>query len=837
MELETYNPLIKNKMELNTDSGSIEITRKNLSRYFKKVYVICPFKNEPISENIYFEKIKKENLEDMYKKLLITEASLKLVINSNHFYNLILMDKEDLEKFNHFGLELSDKNLVLPILNISFLNLQNYLKLAFGHYNFRELYNTVFLTKNFKSNNYQRMVNVTEMIKLLEENYYWTRSHNCNINITDEFINRRLSEKKNININKQNTNYLSSLSKKKYKHVDISNGIYDNNYIKYRINKSPEINIDEFNVLYQTLNDIQKKHLIFYLMSSKHLCHLVVNNRYILDEINKMDQKKDIKLLQYCLGYSWLKFYFDECIKKRNITKDDDFIFDINTASKLKAFPVSKDYKQNPYLPILVDDKELNRNIMGISFNRLDNLGNNVICNFDEFMYRFNIFITGSKDNYLFKDIDFKKYELAISGSIITACLQKNHPLLSILKDPEGNMEKLFDRYFDEFYGNSDVDFMIRGHDIIEFIKKVKMIYNQIRLNVIEKNIKANLDDIKIEYIKTIFLFVKSDFVKDKIVNDEFSFNYIINNINNKEVIDLFKPYIEEKLEEYYYHLLENYSKDEVKKIKEKYKELFDDSINKIQITIQNNNFGYNSTLPEINTKIDTEKLENEIDNIDEANKMEYHYERMGLEISMKAKISSKHFKKTLELFCYNADDPFYLVSSFHLPCVRGYFQGDNVYLTPSCISSHLTYINLDYKYFAGSKDPCEIINKYRFRGFGTILNRYEINNYLTFTKNNQYWSKEYNLSHISKQSTKQLIGFLSINNPVFRKKKYVEVVKFNYKELDPQPIENFNPNEIYNVYFEQFYGDHIDSDKVYRTVLFNGKIKPLNHKLIDKLI
>ena len=34
-----------------------------------------------------------------------------------------------------------------------------------------------------------------------------------------------------------------------------------------------------------------------------------------------------------------------------------------------------------------------------------------------------------------------------------------------------------------------------------------------------------------------------------------------------------------------------------------------------------------------------------------------------------------------------------------------------------------MTLINIDYKYFAGSKDPIEIINKYRQRGYSLPLN------------------------------------------------------------------------------------------------------------------
>ena len=68
------------------------------------------------------------------------------------------------------------------------------------------------------------------------------------------------------------------------------------------------------------------------------------------------------------------------------------------------------------------------------------------------------------------------------------------------------------------------------------------------------------------------------------------------------------------------------------------------------------------------------------------------------------------------------------------LPIVRSYYDGNTVYITPSCISACMTFLNMDYKYFAGSKDPIEIINKYRSRGFGTILNENEIKRLLEYS-------------------------------------------------------------------------------------------------------
>lgn len=60
-----------------------------------------------------------------------------------------------------------------------------------------------------------------------------------------------------------------------------------------------------------------------------------------------------------------------------------------------------------------------------------------------------------------------------------------------------------------------------------------------------------------------------------------------------------------------------------------------------------------------------------------------------------------------------------------HIPAVRGYFDGKNIYCTPSCLAYTLPcYIDsLDhYHYFSGKKSPMSVLEKYHFRGLQTDL-------------------------------------------------------------------------------------------------------------------
>ena len=108
-------------------------------------------------------------------------------------------------------------------------------------------------------------------------------------------------------------------------------------------------------------------------------------------------------------------------------------------------------------------------------------------------------------------------------------------------------------------------------------------------------------------------------------------------------------------------------------------------------------------------------------------------------------------------------------MSRFHLPIVRSYYDGSEIYLTPSCVFACMTLLNIDYKYFAGSKDPIEIINKYRMRGFGTILNEKEIVRLIEYSSLIPKWKNSYNLNIQSNKTSIMHINMINNNYLQFR--------------------------------------------------------------------
>ena len=165
------NPLLKNKMELQLEDNTVVLSLINMSKFFQKIYVLCPFKNDILDDFIFDRKVPKDKWQEIGNKLVLSETSIKLINNFDHNHNLTLVNSSEIEQFNHFGFELSDKILVLPIFNISYLNIKNYLKIYEGNSKMCDLYNTLVLNQVFSNNsklNYNSLLYITDIIKNLD---------------------------------------------------------------------------------------------------------------------------------------------------------------------------------------------------------------------------------------------------------------------------------------------------------------------------------------------------------------------------------------------------------------------------------------------------------------------------------------------------------------------------------------------------------------------------------------------------------------------------------------------------------------------------------------------
>jgi hypothetical protein len=757
--------------------------------------------------------------------------------NKTHFNNILILSDNQLSKYNIFNYDLNIKNIILPILNINFNNIIYYINQYESTYTLENLYNLIVLNNYFsiESSNYQANEYICHFINNLDETNYWCNYSNCLLNITKTFSSRKFScnpnrisdtnlskivknifneENKNKNLLDTDTNhdYLFDMQKKN-NFVDISN-IIEKDKKYYYIESNTNFTKEDINRLFDSLNTDKQRYLLFSnLVITKKYCHLVVNNSYILT-LMKDVIRKFAYLYRYLFGYAWLKFYSEECIKKSNVKTNDNFIFDINTASLLPIFPFNHAKpKDNPYMPILVSDQILNPfdNFCGLS----DYISNDKkFCSIEEFRERLNIFCTGNKKNNIFENIDFQKYDIAITGSVMTGCIPFNHLLLSrFKKSPETDdkiFNELYNNYFDEYYAKSDIDIMFKTKDTTKFIDNVKDFYNELNINISKIN---NIDHKSSLILNKIgYLFVSEKFINQNIKN--YDIKFIIDNINSNEIKDIFRPYYENLVKIKYDELIKDINID----IINKYPEIFicDANID-FRIYINQNEF----------INIDSSSYNKNLD--------------IDLKYTYKYHIISPLLNRDLELFPIHYDDFFGVVSRFHMPVVRAYYNGLNVFMTPSCISAFVTDTNIDYKYIAGTKDPMDIISKNRLRGYGVYLNKNEINLITNYSKNVLFWN---NLYSCLQNTNLKVCGPLDINHKFFRPRLYNADHYINYKYVETNNRYN-NSNigiplyqiasKITDIIIKKFKcicNNEINYDK-FQTIDSNGHINILKKYII----
>lgn len=832
------NPLVASQQ---IDTNDIDI----ISREYYNIYILTLKENiTTIDESIYSYTIDKEVYNKICDNIILLKAPLSLIKNFTHYSKIIILSKSAIEKFNVNNYQLQDKNLVLMMLNISYQNIKLYLLQYEKTNTLVDIYKTIVVNKYFNIDftNYTALEVLKKNILNISESNYWTYSYNCLPNLSLCFEKRKLNYHYLKNINKDFENYLKDALKKS-NYIDPSRVLLTSEY-KYKINTNNIFSKEEITNLLMGLPNRERFFLFCNLIISKSYSHLVLNNQPLL-LFMKPTISKFIQLFRYLFGYAWIRFYFEESIKKSYMTKDDQFIFTIDTAASLPIFPFSMSQpKMNPYCTILVNDQILNSeyNIGGFfdykesQITKFKNkhkfFSNNGIATLDEFRKNLNVFLTGNPLKNILENIDWEKLNIAIGGSIMCACIQKHHPLIDLFSNY--NEDEGLKRYYNEYYANADVDIMFLGEDVLDFMDRVKVFYNQIVINTCIMNSYAETSHIKLVCNKFVYLFVTENDIKEIISkNSEFTYDQIIHNFEKTEVKNLFLDLLTNQLEKYKKNFFSKLSEDQI----EKYEVQYNDYINF-------DNLEFRIRL----SKKKDETVDNDSDN-------ETDNYKTGIGITYKYRIQSPHLDFPFELFMVKYSF-MSVVQNFHLPCVRSYYDGNNVYLTPSCITAHLTYMNLDYKYFAGTKNPIEIINKYRMRGFGTWLNEDEKIIFLKYSVENQNWNNLYCINFTDEKSIVSNLGSLKIDHKIFRPRLFnpddfihsqpVDIQSGYFSVTSINSNEKFETKHDYIIELDNRYNNRLDITKNpqhnlpsilfenLQTINFSGSINPVEKWIIE---
>jgi len=760
-----------------------------------------------------YKNFTKEQFTSICKNFKLLIGHYNMLYNDFHRYNSIIIDKLYLEIIDS-DIELNNEELVITFFGLK----EEYIKIYLEQYisnniftryiNLKEIND--YVNHDYVSINY----NLNNMLSNLNESNYWSHIKNCKLNITIPFCERTFkNEIKNIKnekvlkimkkVDESDNDYLLFM-KRNQLFTDISSNIKKDGYNNYLISDNY---YDDYDKVYNIIVNIKNKKelylLVMNLLVSKEYCHLIINNYNVMRYLNNIDENNEsfiskyYIIFKYVLSYCWITLYMEEAIKKSMIEENDRFVFSINTANLLPYYPFNT-YKpcSNPYFSVLIDKKiiDIKNNFIGVGCTELTGAKNknNKIVSLNEFKNRLQIFINTSYESCnIFENIIWDN--IAISGSIISACLPKTHPLMFYFyKDNNYDLEvtdEAFLNYINHFYKSSDLDIMCNKQNIFEFIDKAIEIYDCISDNIakINKNVKTEI----IENCST-YININKEFIENKLVNKDMNFDHIISNLNDYKIKEkIYYHYKKWKLKEIEKYIETDYFKNE------KYNIFFNFNKNII--------IKYNKDQDE-NLKI---------------------YENLKFKIK-----ANKILKRDIEFFKIKYPSFFSTVSRFHLPCVRAYYSGNDVKILPTCITAMMTFMNIDYKYFAGTSSPYEIINKYRFRGFGTILNDNEKINLVEYSKRIKKWQDKYQISN-NIQSIKNVFDVKNILFTIDTKKFYnIEKKLISSKDVflitDDIPVIKYMSGNMKTKHLYKFYDD------IETVIKKNGYIRPFKKYFID---
>lgn len=763
--------------------------------------------------NIYDQVINKNTLKKVCGYFDMFTTGTRLVYVKKHQESTIRVKGEDIQEY--FPNEKFDINeMIILMLERSRRNAVIYTSFYQKDVHFNDLRTALSLVK-FYNKDKDGLVKekVISMICGIDHSF-WADKRNCNINMTNEF-NERIYVKcdkveddtgyghtKNVKKNPRIFTVLQTLQNQKKERTYYAQSFTEKNgFTKKSV----------FDLYKLLTEDYERYYYLTTLMTSKSYCHLVFCNADLLKVATPFIEKHRLGF-KYAMSYGWLYMYIDEGIFHTRTTKNSRYVMDINTACLLpKFYTLSQDLHQNPYTTYMLDEKVADPMRNYQSLWGMSDLKYYGTCTLPVFQKRFNLFMTGREDSDIFKGLNWKKF--GVSGSVIPACLQKWSPLIENVSTKDLSEADRFLMFIRNYYSGSDVDLMCKCNNLYEFMDLSVHVIDTIKNNITD----YKDDDIHIDYVKNSMVHVTDDFIaeylddiKDHLFesgNDEFDTKKIkslVNSLDTEMVEYIYEKYLGAKkkinsnISKYY---SENVKQKKNHEMTKKLLKLFVKKTprDKIRVKMQpeflkgkdilgDNNNGYSGEM-----KFYVNDFKSEKDHVSpENNKLLF----VVLE-TIRFQFTSPKIMRCIELFSTKWPDFFALVGKFHYPCVRAYYQGDNVWIEPSCLTAMMTGNNMDYKYFSSTKDPTKIGNKYRTRGFGSMYNEEELKHCLEYNATSNDDGGLYKIDPKDEEAVKKYLSPQEISSDIFKK----------LLKTDPNVKEEsyLNPKLPYIKTFEQF--------------------------------
>ena len=844
--------------------------RQIMEEYNTSVFVLCLKdnieNNDGLSKIFNYKLTSDDMLNIVSSTELINVSPQFLYLNKNRLLSrAMVIDSDLLLKYydiqKNLNNDIGDNIIVLPMINYNINHISLINTLLYNNIDINVTLDLINILNDISDKN--EFVN-TQINTLLEkilslDEKFWTKDNNCDLNLTRYFVKRNYDNTlnkinqggvgdllDNDNDNNDNNDELDNINNDfEGKNRDDDESEYNGTYqipnrehinLRVLLNKNDKrifyaTNLEKLTLtkeylklLFEILDEKQQYLLLHALISSKDYCHLILNNKELLEFCAPLFEKYK-SIVRYSLGYGWLSLYTEECIFKTRVTKNNRCVFDIDTASKLPLFPVTyKNLKLNPYFTLLVNDKNLNFTNESIE-PLLDY--NNIYgtCDMNEFQRRYNIFTTGNEKYNLFDGLNWDKF--AVSGSIIPACVQKGNPLLKFISLRETDNNRKWKIYFDTYYGNSDIDLMCNEPKILNFMDCANNVYETLKNNIGNYFGEDMQNKLKVNYIEALSIMItpyykkhftddfinniSADDIKNIILNNGYYANKDRDNKNdddketeNKLLEKLYEFYLEEKnkLNGYLENILDISTMNLIQQEYFKNRKIEDMRCYYLD--------KYIPTKDEYMTRASDSEICYFINDFKDVNNRVPESENyLVIKINENIRIKFSHpLVKTTELFRCKGNDFFNVVAKFHLPCVRAYYQGNNVYMLPSFITSMMLGLNIDVKIFMGASSASNILNKYSLRGYGTILNDKEYRQYNNNLENkirDENLNKFLSINKIIYEDTLMKTynsEYDNINNIVI---KNDELNIFNFRTIDA--YGNVVPYyyEVINLYYKKF--------------------------------
>jgi hypothetical protein len=850
-----------------------EISKKDLYNTYDRVLIMCmknsyDTNNETTSVDVMhiFDHVLTNDVVDKMKNNFVFVVGNKNLLKQNtHHKMALIIDRKYLEPFNNSQIHLHNTEIVIPMYELKGDNAETYASLYDDSTNIHDL-EKILTFANSYNKDYKQPINqqLHDKISSMGKLCFWSYSHNCAINATDIFMKRKFNIKYDSTVNnstnetnnngelfdklsnmKNNddipadkTDYLSSIYRQK-EYTDVASTLRNMKNRKFyatiddgTLDTTKEQITNLFNFL---TNKKEIFNMFNSLLMSKDFCHMVLNNQIVLEKMKPFFDRY-LSLYRYAFGYAWLAFYMEECWFQTKTTNKSRFVFDINTANKLPYFPTcTEDLHLNPYISMLVSSKIIDSVNNYLSIPSIADYKNYGIGTLADFRLKFNVFTTGRTDKNIFDGIDWANF--SVSGSTITACVPKRSPLMDVILDHANTEAEQLMAFFNNYYVNSDIDLMCNDISVFGFMDKVSSLVTLIKTNLENLKDKDAAATIRLEPIKTLAMVVHIKYIELNLthiqdyVGRQWTTEEIIKNLNTNE------------MKEYFYEL---YTKEKFKTNRQNRKEHVGENVNPLY-----SDFYKVSSIDEMKVILvdydisQDDNVENDSQSctylndvlVDTAKVKPYeNIMIMKMSESIRFKIKSEQLLHSIEVFRVKASSEFFsTVGRFHLPCVRSHYDGTNVYLTASCVTALMTGVNIDYKYFAGVRDPTEIITKYATRGYTTPVNDREKQHIVDYCSSTNKFGGMFNVDRKNKDSIKKFFGAKTLNDECFKPRKHLSGYPDDaYRKVDAKYI--ITVQDLQNWYSEHCPGlkDCGVNFLNFKSINNDGSIEPFKSWVFD---